>query len=294
MKRDCACPRAGHQHGTYEAYKRDRCRCTPCCRANSRYSKTTAHRKATGRGNLVDAAAARAHVEQLLAAGLTVGQIERRSGMNRTAVRKLIGDLPGKPASVRVRRDAAAAVLAVRPEQVGTETGGLVDGTGTARRVQALVALGWTMAGIAARIGMTPANFTPVAHGRRTITPRTRRAVADVYDELWDQQPPVSRGTSFARSYAARRQWVPPLAWDDDTIDDPAATPAAVLRGVDDGLVDDVTWLLDSGAGRAEIVARLSVRDNTLEITLRRRAPEVWQRVIAVERSRREQPRRAA
>jgi hypothetical protein len=50
----------------------------------------------------------------------------------------------------------------------------------------------------------------------------TAGQVARVYDELAMTPGPSTR----ARDAAARRGWVPPLAWDDDEIDDPQARPA--------------------------------------------------------------------
>lgn len=42
MKKDCACPRARHRHGTRRAYQADKCRCLPCRAAHAR--SVTAYR----------------------------------------------------------------------------------------------------------------------------------------------------------------------------------------------------------------------------------------------------------
>lgn len=230
---DCHCPRARHRHGTYEARKRDGCGCEPCLQAGRRYAKRQSHLGRTGRSNLVDAQPARDHVRQLLKAGLTLGQIEQRSGVHRTGLRHLLGTgSGGRPAAARVRRDTAARLLAVAAARMGKETNGLVDPAGTRRRLQALVATGWTQSAIARRLGVLPANLPKIVHsGRSAIRVATRDAVRALYDELWDQPPPAltpaeRRARTRALTFAAAHGWPPPMAWDDDLIDDPVAQPA--------------------------------------------------------------------
>lgn len=230
---DCRCPRAEHRHGTYEARKRDGCGCGACVQAGRRYAKRRSHLGRTGRSNLIDAQPARDHVRQLLREGLTLGQIEQRSGVHRTGLRHLVGTgSDGRPAAARVRRDTAARLLAVAACRVGEETSGLVDPTGTRRRLQALVAIGWTQSALARRLGILPASLPKIVHGDRpAIRVATRDAVQALYDDLWDQSPPdVTPGERRARTAAltraAARGWPPPMAWDDDLIDNPAARPA--------------------------------------------------------------------
>ena len=108
------------------------------------------------------------------------------------------------------------------------------DATGTLRRTQALMAAGWPLARQAAMIGRDDSNFWKIFHVQR-VTSKTARAVAALYDEVWDQAPPLASKWEKSASTCARRQaaaagWPPPLAWDDDPgphcIDDPAARPA--------------------------------------------------------------------
>lgn len=244
-RRPCLHPRANHQHGTHLAYDKDGCRCEPCNAANLRYDKRVRYRTATGTHSYVPAGRAREHVTELLAV-LTVGQIEARSGIHRTAIRVLVGTFPGRPPSKRITRTTEASLLAVEPVRVGPEQHGLVDGTGTRRRICALIALGWPARTIATRLGASSRNMWeltgPTAPVRALVTVRLRDAVTRLYDEISLVVPPRSAHTTRARNIAAARGWVPPLAWDDDTIDDPAATPtldAPDLRGgVDDVAID--------------------------------------------------------
>ena len=96
----------------------------------------------------------------------------------------------------------------------------VIDGTGTRRRLQALVAIGWTAPLIGARLDVTQALITRLYH-RPRVNSQTAAAVRALYDELWNVP-----GPSWRSRYRARvAGWPPPLAWDDDTIDDPTAWP---------------------------------------------------------------------
>ena len=238
---DCTHPRAAHQHGTYLAWAKDGCRCPPCDRAARRHSKGVRHRTITGTHTYVDATPAREHVRSLLEAGLTLGQVESRSGLDRTAIRVLLGTFPGRPTSKRVTRKTQRALLAVKAEHVGAEAGGYVHAAGTRRRLQALIAAGWTGLYLTERLGMSSATIPKITRTNieAPVLASTRAAVIDLYDELSLQVPPAGRGRTRARSLARGRGWAPPLAWDDDTIDHPDAEPYAANDFIDKHDVDE-------------------------------------------------------
>jgi hypothetical protein len=105
-----------------------------------------------------------------------------------------------------------------------------VNAAGTHRRVQALVATGWSQAKLARRLGMTSANFGAMMR-RPQVTASTARATAAIYDVLWNQPPPETGqrekiAAGRARNHARARGWAPPLAWDDEQLDRPEAKPA--------------------------------------------------------------------
>lgn len=112
-----------------------------------------------------------------------------------------------------VEGPTGAAILAVVPRK--TLPAGRVDARPTARRLQALVALGHEQIALADRLGMHPNHMWKLIHGSRpALTAARASAVSRLFDELcW-----VDGGSLAARSVAAKRGWAPPLAWDD--IDD--------------------------------------------------------------------------
>jgi hypothetical protein len=112
----------------------------------------------------------------------------------------------------------------------------LVDATGSRRRIQALAALGWPYRRIAEVGGFESAQVYTLT--RATVVHKdTAAKVAAVYDRLSMQVPRPSSSTTRARKAAARKGWLPPLAWDDETIDDPAAEPAMAES---EDIVDEV------------------------------------------------------
>lgn len=95
---------------------------------------------------------------------------------------------------------------------------GVIDGTGTRRRLQALVAIGWAAPEMARRLGVGQAVITRLYQQQR-VNGKTAAAVRQLYDSLWS-----TPGPSWRSRYRAQASgWPPPQAWDDDEIDDPTA-----------------------------------------------------------------------
>lgn len=186
----------------------------------------------------VDAGPARAHVHALGGAGVGWKRAAALAGVSTGAMSKLLYGGPGNRAPTRrIRPQTATAILAVRADTRNLGGSALVGATGTHRRLQALVAIGWSQAKLAARLGMTPANLGAMMR-RAQVTASTARAAAAVYGELWNQQPPQSSqrekiAAARARNHARARGWAPPLAWDDDQLDLPGGKPATGWRRPD-------------------------------------------------------------
>lgn len=98
----------------------------------------------------------------------------------------------------------------------------IVDATGTRRRLQALGAIGWSKTELGAKVGVTGMAVNQW-RTRDRVQVATAQRVAALYAELSD----IPGTNERSRQYAARAGWVPPIGWDDDTIDDPTAQPFA-------------------------------------------------------------------
>jgi transcriptional regulator with XRE-family HTH domain len=263
------------EHGTLAAYKIDLCKCDLCEEANRTYVARRARLKAYGQWEpYVDAEPVREHVRTLIGFGLGWMQIAKIAGVPRGVMSKLLyGDGPrGLAPSKRVRPHTAAKILAVEPSFDMLADGAMVDGTATRRRLQALVAVGWAQARLAERLGVERTNLNKMLRSGQHVRAGTVRAVARLYDELWDQAPPESEhrakiSASRARNYARAAGWLPPMAWDDDTIDDPAACgDLGQKTNRADALFEDSEELLRQGFTVELAAERLGVSPKYLSV----------------------------
>jgi hypothetical protein len=229
----------GRLHGTRARYvlgpgrgQGPGCRCADCRAANRAAENQRTRLIAYGRWQpYVDAGPSREHVRQLAAAGIGWKQAAKLASVSTGVMSKLLyGGPGGRPPSQRVRPATAAAILAVRPDRENLGAAAIVPATGTHRRIQALVATGWSQAKIGGRLGMTPANFAAMMR-RDHVTAATERAARTIYDELWNRPPPETGqrekiAAARARKHARANRWAPPLAWDEDQLDTPDGKPA--------------------------------------------------------------------
>ena len=268
------------EHGARKSYVAG-CRCPACTKANRAAENQRSRMIAYGTWQpYIDAGPARQHVRLLAEHGVGWKRAAMLAGISTGAMSKLMYGGPGtRPPSRRIRPETAAAILAVRPSLAALGSRCAVDATGTRRRLQALVAIGWSQSRLAARMGMLPSNFTDVM-GRERVTAATRRAVATLYDELWDS-PPREDGhrekisASRARNYARAHGWPPPLAWDDDALDDPGAGPAEGWQRTRDNLrgarlAAEAAELRGLGVSFLLAADRLGVPAKTLERAIQR------------------------
>ena len=228
----CHHKQANHQHGTRACYVLDRCRCTPCATANTASENERNRLKAYGRYHrYVDAYPLRLHVQELREAGMGLKTIAERSGVAHGALWKLMygkrqPDGSQTP-SRRVLRQTAEKLYALDPAwstQLRLAGGAVLDqerSAAVSRRLQALVALGWSMSEIGRRLGLRhAANVIPIVRGERRMTVATARKANALFEELCMTLPPADtvpqRVTATrSRRYAKEQGWVPPLALED-------------------------------------------------------------------------------
>jgi hypothetical protein len=126
------------------------------------------------------------------------------------------------------------------------------------------------------RLGISDSNIPAIVRGDRDVTVATARAVKALYDELWNKpQAGADHRTRIsanrARRSAAQKGWVPPLAWDDSTIDDPAVGPATgETTTAADARIADIEFMVSTGTPWWEVASRLRITEGTLETFCRR------------------------
>ena len=110
---------------------------------------------------------------------------------------------------------------------------GRVDAGGTRLRLRALHVMGHGSARIARALGVRAMTIRQIVRGdARTVSPRLRDQVADLYDAWWDKRAPArtrfDRGTATAaRKRAIAGNWCAAAALDDDQLDIPGYRPKA-------------------------------------------------------------------
>lgn len=228
----CLHKQADHKHGTRACYVLDRCRCEPCSKANSKAENWRTRQKAYGRyQKYVPADPVREHVRALMNAGMGLKQIVKVSGVSQGGLWKLMYgrrqvDGSQQP-SRRVLRETADKLYAIDPDWSGPlqlADGAILDAeasAATARRLQALVALGWSQSELGRRLGIRHVtNAMPIVQGTRRLTVATARRADALFEELCMTLPPETNqrqriAASRARGYARDHGWLPPLALDD-------------------------------------------------------------------------------
>lgn len=172
-----------------------------------------------GRERTVPAAPVRAHINALLADRWSMRAIAELAGVSAGVVSVVAA---GKQPTVR--RVTARRILAVTPDRrfERINRAGFVLSTGACRRIEALLALGWRHDDISEAAGLPFRRSAVVLHqAGGWIAQTTHDGIVRAYEAL-SMTPGPSPHT---RGRSARLGYAPPLAWDDEDIDDPNATP---------------------------------------------------------------------
>lgn len=214
------------QHG-YAGYRTHGCRCNVCGLAVSDYEQNRKRQITAGTWQpFVAAGPVREHLAALSAAGIGYKRVSQLAGVGRSTLGHLLFGRRGQPPAGRVRQSVADRILAV---EAGAQAaaGANVGGVGTARRIRALCCIGWSLTYQAERLGRSVGNFAALVDAVHVVG-STLAAVSGLYEELSMTPAPAGYSATRARRFAVGHCWFPPLAWDDDEIDDPAAFPSVL------------------------------------------------------------------
>ncbi|WP_067198885.1 hypothetical protein [Microbacterium sp. XT11] len=287
-KHDHVCP-DDHKHASASTcFIQHQCRCEPCVEAHNARERNRKKQKAYGRFDtgLVDVAPVREHVLKLGEFGIGYKRVAQLAGFkSSTPVRTIVWGRqdPGPrfgEMQKRVKRETAEKILAIQPVIDNLAPGQKIAASGTHRRLQALVVAGWSMSKLANLLGLDPSNFSTFMQ-RDTVLVSTWIAVRDLFDELWDQEPPHAEWRdkiAFSRSqrYAKLHGWLPALAWDDIDTDPEPPTVEVDEQTKGERILEDVEWLLEAGEpveqvamtlGRSmDAIAKLAQRHHRLDL----------------------------
>jgi len=231
--------------------------------AHSRWRRRRGELIAAGRWMpFVAAGPVRDHVNKIRAAGMPVRALEQHFGMSAHHLDHLLWGSERSGPGEKVRTETARMLLAYWPALDDFPDSARIDPTGTRRRIEALQVRGFNLIAVAGKCGM-PARYFQKAMVADKVTARMARAVRDVYGAWWNADP-LEHGVlewvaGRTRRAAERQGWYGPLAWDDDTIDEPTAVPQtdAVQPLAAEGEDVAARWLM----GESVILGRSARRE---------------------------------
>jgi transposase-like protein len=194
-------------HGNWRTYRIDKCRCPECRRYANRSSVESRLRKLRGQPTYMTRDVVVAHVEQLMASGMTMTDIARVAGLRSANALRAAMRNPEQ----RIRMPYGQAILNVKP-QIVPDSFGRLSARGAQRRLRALARMGYNCATIAEATGLSYSFLSEVRSGKRsTIAAQCHVRLAEFYD----QHHMIHGPNHKTASNAARSKWMPPLAWED-------------------------------------------------------------------------------
>lgn len=214
---------------------------------------------------LVDAAPVRAHIKALADAGISGKRLGALIGSSQTSIWRI-----GR--QEKVLASTAAKIMAIqlpqRPFDIAADSA-MTPVIGTRRRLQALQVAGYTTAYLASRLSVQRRAVVEIM-SQEYVTAKVAREVADLFDELQLIPGP----NVVTRNRSLRKGWVPALAWDEDSIDDPAAKPHKPTnpfrRLSAEEFLEEYEDFRLRGLSNKEIAEHMGIRYDSLQTRLRR------------------------
>ena len=242
---DCTHQRVRHRHGTIGSYRQDGCGCDECREANRRDQIMWKLRPNT----LTPAAPTAARLRAFRAAGWTWQKLADKTGCTPS---HLVRIASGKVTRVTTSTMKAVAAIPMGPPDI------LV-----VRRLQALAAIGWTAAEMAALFEVSQGAIHAWRARGRTPSPALLKRIETRWGAA-SVQPKTGHGAACAITHARKNGWAPPAAWDD--IDDPNETPKGV-PGTPPSLTknEDIAWLIEQGETRQAIAQRFKITEAAVD-----------------------------
>lgn len=221
--------------------------------------------------NWMDAEPVREHVRFLGEHGIGQVRVCTLAGVSTWGFRYLMYGAAsrGYPPSQRIRADRARRIMSVSLDLDHVAARARVDATVTRRKLEALVAMGWTKAALAKRLGIAREN-TGMLFQRGEVSGHRARQVRDLFNELWDKRPDRRDGYYYRQlRHAEERGYVTALAWNDiEDLNEEQPKPYPLYRRTfrhsREDAEADVLFLRRFGESESEIAKRLHITPQRL------------------------------
>ena len=208
------------------------------------------------------------HILALHDAGMPWVRIQELAGIHETSLRGI-----RRGVVRRVHIETAKALFAIQlPTECSEDAAPLarIPALGTQRRLMSLFAMGYSYAHIGRAVGMSRAGISGIVNANGAlVSVDTARKIADLFRD-WEMFPaPDTKEARRIRTIAKRRGYVPPFAWDESSIDNPAAQPQMPTTDRD-GWFEDYLELQSLGLDDDQIAQRMGIRRDSLVTKVRR------------------------
>lgn len=208
-----------HRHGeTSTCYDKHKCRCGDCIAWRREYTRRIRDWKRQGlpTSMYVDAAPYRERIQHALARGASLGGIARQTGVAYNTV-----NLVAAGRTLSINPDTADKLERLK----GAPTN-RIPAYKVRRRLEALQAIGYSLANVAREVGCSPEALQRICRGEReSVKGVLARRVAAFY-RAHENRPYEGPEAALALARARRLGFAVPAAW--DCIDDPAEQPKGV------------------------------------------------------------------
>lgn len=210
---DALDPRHGTIRGVWAHKRAGQSCCAQCVAARQLYFRRTNKRRLLGYAARIPLGDRHAHLLALHESGITYQQLADRVGVSISTPFRWVTNGPGVLITPEMARRIDSALSVTKP-----------TGVGILRRIQALMAIGYSGAQIAELAGLTEQTIqTGLRSGRTSWWASTASAIIATYDGQWNMPKSGGQQATRARQLAKKRGYLPPLAYDD--IDDPNERP---------------------------------------------------------------------
>lgn len=211
----------------------------------------------------VDATDALVHITRLRRAGMRMRRIAELIEMSEDSVYKIAN---GTRTTILAATEAK--ILAI--ESPSTVTAELpshahILALGTARRIRALNALGYSFAEIGRHAGKHRQSMLDIACMKaKLVHVGTAKAVSEAFARLQMLPPPEGPEAKRARTLAKRKGWTTlPFDWDEEDIDIPGTRPR-VMREQEGDWLAEYDKLRQKGLTQEQVARRMGINPATL------------------------------
>lgn len=232
-----------------------------------------------------DAEPIRQHVRMLAENGISIAKTGKLANIHPRTMAHLMYGSPsnshrGKlPPARRVKRETANKLLAIKPslDNVSAGSRSNVDSAITLRKLQAMMAMGWSLQAIGQMLDppMDQSNIWKTTQ-KNVCRATTALAMRNLFDKYWDRRPPHRTTNEKALYYRALRHaesngYVTAMAWDDiDDINErkPKAGPLFPRKFAKyrtDYAEEEIKFLLSLGEPLQSIATKLHISEKHLK-----------------------------